>query len=169
MFFPRNFSLINTLFLFSSLSSFFVSPSALSSPKFLTWFTLTHLHCWSFTRPLSHLSSWIGELGLDRWAGIGWWWVWNSGSFDRWVDRLGWSSVAPMVAPMMIFFNGFAPVGFKYAGFEIGGVGFWSVAWVVGVVGVVAVVGSNWFDGLCVCGSVDVWWFVFVCVALLMV
>ena len=26
------------------------------------------------------------------------------------------------------------------------------MAWVVGVV---AVVGSNWFDGLCVCGSVD--------------
>ena len=23
------------------------------------------------------------------------------------------------------------------------------------MVGVVAVVGSNWFDGLCVCGSVD--------------
>ena len=31
--FPRNFSLINTLFLFSSLSSFSVSPSALSSLK----------------------------------------------------------------------------------------------------------------------------------------
>ena len=32
------------------------------------------------------------------------------------------------------------------------GLGFKSVAWVVGVV---AVVGSNWFDGLCVCGSID--------------
>ena len=45
------------------------------------------------------------------------------------------------------------------------------MAWMVGVV---AVVGSNWFDGLCVCDSVDglclcvallmVWWFVFLCV-----
>ena len=110
------------------------------SPKFLTRFTLTHLHRWSFTQPLSHLLSWINELGLDRWAGIGWWWVWNGGSVDRWVDRLGWSSVAPMVAPVMIFFNGFAPMGFKSAGFQIGSVGFWSVA---SVVGVVAIVCSN--------------------------
>ena len=36
------------------------------------------------------------------------------------------------------------------------------------MVGVVAVVGSNWFDGLCVCGSVD-GLMVCVCVALLMV
>ena len=46
--------------------------------------------------------------------------------------------------------------------------------------GVVAVVGSNWFDGLCVCGSVDglcfclclccwfVFVFVFVCVGVVM-
>ena len=99
---------------------------------------------------------------LDRWAGIGWWWVWNSGSVDRWVDRLGWSSVAPMVALVMIFFNGFAPVGFKSVGFQIGvmgwwvfgavavvvdglinNVGFWSVAWVFGAVAMVV-------DGLCV-------------------
>ena len=65
----------------------------------------------------------------------------------------------------------------RWPGFQIGGVGFWSVAWVVGVV---AVVGSNWFDSLYVCGSVDglclcvcvcvallmVWWFVFVCVVM---
>ena len=38
-----------------------------------------------------------------------------------------------------------------------------SVAWVVGVV---VVVGSNWFDGLCVCGSVDG---LCLCVALLLV
>ena len=40
------------------------------------------------------------------------------------------------------------------------------------MVGVVAVVGSNWFDGLCMCGSVDglmVCVCVCVCVALLMV
>ena len=40
------------------------------------------------------------------------------------------------------------------------------MAWLVGVV---AVVGSNWFDGLCVCGSVEglmVCVCVFVCVAL---
>ena len=66
-------------------------------------------------------------------------------------------------APVMIFFlmcflNGFEWVCFgddffdRWPGFQIGGVGFWSMAWVVGVV---AVVGSNWFDGLCVCGSVD--------------
>ena len=127
----------------------------------------------SFTRPLSHLSSWISELGLDRLAGIGWWWVWNSGSVDWWVDRLGWSSVVSMVAPVMIFFEWVCS-----GGFQISGVGFWSVAWVcwlvAWVVGVVAVVGSNWFDSLCVCGSVDglclcvallmVWWFMFVCV-----
>ena len=44
--------------------------------------------------------------------------------------------------------------------------GFKSAAWVsdwwlrfvdrwLGWLGVVAIVGSNWFDGLCVCGSVD--------------
>ena len=38
------------------------------------------------------------------------------------------------------------------------------------MVGVVAVVGSNWFDSLCVCGSVDgLCLCVCVCVALLMV
>ena len=65
--FPRNFSLINPFYAISSLSSFSVSPSALSSlklhrlskishpsPKFLTRFTLTHLHRWSFT--LTHSS-----------------------------------------------------------------------------------------------------------------
>ena len=36
------------------------------------------------------------------------------------------------------------------------------------VVGVMAVVGSNWFDGLCVCGSID-GLCLCVCVALLMV
>ena len=88
-----------SFFLFSSLSSFsvlhllsplwsFIVEISHPSPKFLT-----HL-----TRPLSHLSlhglsliapmlgfgflrlevrlAWIGELGLDCWAGIGWWWVW---------------------------------------------------------------------------------------------
>ena len=69
----------------------------------------------SFTWPLSHLLSWIGELGLDRWAGIGWWWVWNGGS----VDWLGWSSVAPMVALVMIFFEWICS-----GGFQIGDVGF---------------------------------------------
>ena len=59
----------------------------------------------SFTRPLSHLLLWIGELGLDRWVGIGWWWVWNGGFVDRWVDWLGWSLIAPMVASVMIFFE----------------------------------------------------------------
>ena len=81
--------------MFSSLSSLSVSPSALSSLK---------LHRRNFS-PISHglslishrtasLSShrcwvldfwgwrlevglaWIDELGLDRWAKIGWWWVW---------------------------------------------------------------------------------------------
>ena len=127
------------LHLLSHLWNFIaISEISHSSPKFLTRFTLTHLHRWSFTRPLSHLSSWIGKLGLDRWARIGWWWVWNGGFVDWWVDWLGWSSVAPMVAPMMIFFfggsgddfffNGFAPVGFKSVGFQIGGGGFWLVA-----------------------------------------
>ena len=92
-YFPRNFSLIPFIFsvLFSLfLLCFFICSllSEASSPKFLT-----HL-----TRPLSHLSShdfslialmlgfgflrlevgsaWISELGLDRWAGIGRWWIW---------------------------------------------------------------------------------------------
>ena len=38
-----------------------------------------------------------------------------------WLGR-GW--VVPEAAPMMIFLNGFAPVGFKSAGFQIGGRGF---------------------------------------------
>ena len=53
-------------------------------------------------------------------------------------------------APVMIFFE-WACSGDdffdRWPVFQIGGVGFRSVAWVVGVV---AVVGSNWFDGLCV-------------------
>ena len=101
-YFPRNFSLI--LFIFSTLFSLFLLCfsiysllSEASSPKFLT-----HLQNFS---PISHNLSlishrttslslhqywvldfwgwrlevglaWIDELGLDRWAGIGWWWVW---------------------------------------------------------------------------------------------
>ena len=38
-----------------------------------------------------------------------------------WLGR-GW--VVAEAAPMMIFLNGFAPVGFKSAGFQISGVGF---------------------------------------------
>ena len=38
---------------------------------------------------------------------------------------------------------------------------------VVQVVGVVAVVGSDWFDGLCVCGSVD-GLMIYVCVCVVM-
>ena len=52
------------------------------------------------------------------------------------------------------FFNGFAPVGFKSAAW----VSDWWLRFVdrwLGWWGVVAIVGSNWFDGLCVCGSVD--------------
>ena len=51
-----------------------------------------------------------------------------------------------------------------------GGVGYFGVSFfgcVVQVVGVVAVVGSNWFDGLCVCGSVD-GLMICVCVCVLM-
>ena len=49
----------------------------------------------------------FGSMGGDRLiGGFGSvdWWVWNNGSVDRWVDRLGWSSVVPMVVPVMIFF-----------------------------------------------------------------
>ena len=68
---------------------------------------------------------------LDRWAGIGWWWVWNSKSVDRWVDWLGWSSVAPMVAPVMIFFNGFAPVDFKSVAWADGFLVPWLWLWLL--------------------------------------
>ena len=48
---------------------------------------------------------WIDGLGLvDGGFGSVDRWVWNDGSVDRWVDRLGWSSVVPMVVPVMIFF-----------------------------------------------------------------
>ena len=98
------------LHLLSHLWSFIaIFEISLPFPKFLTRFTLTHLHRWNFTRPLSHLSSWIGELSLDRWAGIGWWWVWNGRFVDRWVDRLGWS----LVAPVMIFFEWVYSGGFQ--------------------------------------------------------
>ena len=32
-------------------------------------------------------SVWIGGLGLDRWTGIGWWWVWigRSVGLNRWI------------------------------------------------------------------------------------
>ena len=47
---------------------------------------------------------WIGGLGsVDGGFGLVDRWVWINGFVDRWVDRLGWSSVAPMVAPIVIF------------------------------------------------------------------
>ena len=88
--FPPKFLSHPSHFFCSPLSSFSVSPSTLSSLK---------LHCRNFS-PISHGLSlialvlgfgflrlevglaWIGKLGLDRW-------VWNSGSVNWWVDRLG--------------------------------------------------------------------------------
>ena len=97
----RNFSLIPLIFLCSSHSSFSFSICSLlsetSSPKFLThlrnFSPISHDHSLISHRTASHLSShdfsliapvlgfgflrlevgsaWIGELGLDRWAGIG--------------------------------------------------------------------------------------------------
>ena len=165
-----------SLILFSSLFSFFVSPSALSSLQTQTPSFSQHQHqhhtpssiveaspslspisiaeashglSFIFHRIVAqpihpHLSPslklhttsltsllfkactgvgfWIldfgGWISVDRRAGfglMGWdrliggfgsvdWWVWNNGSVDRWVDRLGWSSVVPMVVPVMIFF-----------------------------------------------------------------
>ena len=99
-FLPRNFSLIPLIFLCSSHSSFSFSICSLlcetSSPKFLTHLRnfppISHGHSLISHRTASHLSShgfsliapvlgfgflrlevgsaWIGELGLDCWAGI---------------------------------------------------------------------------------------------------
>ena len=107
---------------------------------------------------------------LNRFAGLlRWWfffeWVCSGGSDDDffWMGLLRW----------WFFLNGFewACSGDdffdRWPGFQIGSVGFKLVIWVCwSVVGVVAVVGSNWFDGLCVWLC---WWFMFVCVALLLV
>ena len=140
--------------------------SEASLPKFLT-----HL-----TRPLSHCTGagfWIFEVG--GWIGMDWqagfgsldWdrlmvgldrWVWNSGSVNWWMDRLGWSSVTPV----MIF--GY----FRRPRFQIGGVDL-----LIGDLGG-GCGGRCWLQlvwwFVCVCGSVDglcvwlCWWFVFVCV-----
>ena len=73
--------------------------------------------------------SWIGELGwsgslvVDRWAGMKW--VVGCGSAAE-VGR--WSLVVVGLwlrwLRWWFFLNGFAPVGFKSTGFQIGGVGF---------------------------------------------
>ena len=122
------------------------------------------LGCWSWIGEASHGLSLISHRGSASWV-----WIGGLGSVDGgfetvdlliggwigWVDHrwLRWW------LRWWFFLNGFALVGFRSAGFQISGMGFWSVAWVcwsvAWVVGVVAVVGSNWFDGLCVCGSVD--------------
>ena len=51
---------------------------------------------------------------------------------------------------MMIFLNGFAPVGFKSTGFQIGGVSFWSVALLVWWHGFL--IGVGLMVCVCVCG-----------------
>ena len=114
---PRNFSLIPLIFLCSSFSFSICSLfSETSSPKFLThlrnFSPISHGHSLISHRTASHLSShgfsliapvlgfgflrlevrsaWIDELGLDRWAGIGWWLVWISWSVGlKWWIR--WS------------------------------------------------------------------------------
>ena len=92
---PRNFSLIPLIFLCSSHSSFSFSICSLlsetSSPKFLThlrnFSPISHGHflishrtaCLSLTALVLGFGflrlevglAWIGELGLDHWAGIG--------------------------------------------------------------------------------------------------
>ena len=123
-YFTRNFSLIPLIF--SVLFSLFLlcSPSALSSLKLhhRNFSPISHSSLSSLiSRPLSHCTdagfwifevggwiSGIGELGLDRWAGIGlsvglkWWICWSvGGSFrliigsfgdDFWVFSTAWVS-----------------------------------------------------------------------------
>ena len=109
------------------------------SQSFTPWCTVSLLCATTFLCRLTGFgldqrgsASWVWIVGLgsvDGGFGLVDRWVWNGGSVNRWVDRLGWSSVAPMVAPMMIF--GY----FRRPGFQIGSV-----------------------DGsvcVCVCGSVD--------------
>ena len=202
------FSLFLVCFSIYSLISEASSPS----PKFLTRFTLTHLHRWSFTlthspiRPHPFIDSpspspilkgfwvWVKILQKRSSVGVG---ADCKVGFDQCIRVFVFAflfslykkkrdsacvcvwvlikELLLMFAEVMIFFwmgllrrwfflmgffflNGFEWVCSgddffdRWPGFQIGGVGFWSVAQVVGVM---AVVGSNWFDGLCVCGSVD--------------
>ena len=96
------------------------------SQSFTPWCTVSLLCATTFLCRLTGFgldqrgsASWVWIVGLgsvDGGFGLVDRWVWNGGSVDRWVDRLGWSSVAPMVAPMMIF--GY----FRRPGFQIGSV-----------------------------------------------
>ena len=96
------------------------------SQSFTPWCTVSLLCATTFLCRLTGFgldqrgsASWVWIVGLgsvDGGFGLVDRWVWNGGSVNRWVDRLGWSSVAPMVAPMMIF--GY----FRRPGFQIGSV-----------------------------------------------
>ena len=63
-------------------------------------------------------SMWIGKLGLDRWAGTGWWWVWIGWSvgLKRWIYWSVGGSVGLIIGSSDsssgddFFLNGFASV-----------------------------------------------------------
>ena len=166
--------------MFCSLSSFSVFPFALSSLKLhrRNFSPISHglslishrttslslhqwwvLDFWGWRLDQRGSTSWVWIIGLgsvDGGFGSVDQWVWNDGSVDRWVDRLGWSLVAPMVTSVMIF--GY----FRRPRFQIGGMDL-----LIG--GLSLLIGG--LGGGCGgrCWLQLVWWFVCVCVALLMV
>ena len=85
MFSPRNFSLINTLFLFYSLSSFSVSPSALSSLKL-------HRHLRNFSpdspSPISIAEASHGLSLIFHRGSASWVWIGGLGSIDGWFETV---------------------------------------------------------------------------------
>ena len=65
------------LHLLSPLYSFITEISHLSHTASLSSLIAWPLfHCIGAGFWIFEVGGWIGELGLDCWAGIGWWWVW---------------------------------------------------------------------------------------------
>ena len=104
--FSQLFSLILTLTSSLCLSQVTAPPSSFPlshlSPSNLT--PVLSFGFWRLDRHGSTCWVWISGLGsVDGGFGSVDQWVWINGFINQWVDRLGWLSVAPMVAPVVIF------------------------------------------------------------------
>ena len=147
------------IYIYIYILSLILSPLSLISLVISVLFSL-FLLCFSIYSLISKASlpslgfwilevrlAWIGKLGLDRWVGIGWWWVWTGWlvGLKWWICWLMGESVGLIIGSSdggfgddffwmglvrwlrwWFFLNGFAPVMI----FLISGLSFKFAAWV---------------------------------------